>query len=86
MEFLLRAKDVAKILNIRPSTVYDLAHRGILQHVRITQGTRRCLIRFRASDIEQLLRDRTVPSQSERPQHAGDRGRRAENVHVRSNR
>ncbi len=61
MESLLRAKEVAKILNIRPSTVYDLAHRGVLRCVRIAQGTRRSLIRFRPSDLEQLLRERTYP-------------------------
>ena len=62
MESLLRAKEVAKILNVRPSTVYDLAHRGVLRHVRIAQGARRSLIRFRASDLEGMIRDRTQPA------------------------
>ena len=70
MESLLRAKDVARILNIRPSTVYDLAHRGVLRYVRITQGARRSLIRFRPSDIEQLVRDRTLPAADASPQQA----------------
>ncbi len=64
METLLRAKDVARILNLRPSTVYDLAHRGVLPYIRIKQGVRRPLIRFRATDIERLLRQRTVPPRS----------------------
>ncbi len=59
MESLLRAADVARLLNIRPSTVYDLAHRGVLPYVRIVQGRRRSLIRFRPSDLEELLRKRT---------------------------
>jgi len=61
MEVLLRAKQVAEILNVRPSTIYDLAHRGLIPHIRISQGTRRTLIRFRSTDLEQLLHDRTVP-------------------------
>lgn len=59
METLLRAQEVAKILSVRPSTVYDLAHRGVLRCVRIAQGKRRSLIRFRPSDLERLLKERT---------------------------
>lgn len=55
MEALLRASEVARILSLRPSTVYALAHRGVLRHVRIAQGARRALIRFRPSDIEKLI-------------------------------
>lgn len=61
MDPLLRAKEVAQILSVRPSTVYELAHRGVIPHIRISQGARRSLIRFRATDIEALLRERTVP-------------------------
>ena len=61
METLLRATEVARILSLRPSTVYSLAHRRILRHVRIAQGARRALIRFRPSDIDQLIHDRTEP-------------------------
>ncbi len=64
MDPLLRAKDVARILDVRPSTVYDLVHRGVLPYIRIKQGARRSLIRFRATDIENLLRERTVPPRS----------------------
>ena len=63
MESLLVAVDVSKILNIRPSTVYDLAHRGVLPCVRITQGKRRSLIRFRPSDLEEFIRQRAHPGQ-----------------------
>ncbi len=60
METLLRAKDVAQILNVRPSTVYELAHRGVLPHIRITEGSRRALIRFRPADVELFLKQRSV--------------------------
>ena len=62
MDSLLRAQDIARILNVRPSTIYSLVHRGIIPHIRIAQGSRRSLIRFRASDLEELLRERTVSS------------------------
>ncbi len=65
MDSLLRAKDIARILNLRPSSVYALAHRGVLPYIRIKQGARRSLIRFRATDIENLLRERTVPSRDD---------------------
>ena len=57
---LLTARQVAGLLNIRPTTVYALCRRGELPHVRVTQGTRRALIRFRGEDIERLIKERTV--------------------------
>ena len=56
---LLTAQQVAQILNVRPSTVYALCRRRELPHVRVAEGSRRALIRFRADDIETLIRDRT---------------------------
>ena len=58
---LLRAQQVAQILNLRPSTVYAMAERGDLPHVRIKQGAHRNLIRFRREDLEDFLDSRTVP-------------------------
>ena len=60
MEALLVAKDVARILNLRISTVYDLSHRGVIPHVVITKGRRRSLIRYRQQDIERLIRERST--------------------------
>jgi excisionase family DNA binding protein len=57
---LLTAQQVAEALNIRPSTVYALCRRRELVYVRLSQGKRRALIRFRAEDIEKVLRERTV--------------------------
>lgn len=52
---LLTVEEVAALLQLRPSTVYALCHRGDLPHVRLSQGRKRSLIRFRRSDIERLL-------------------------------
>ena len=67
MEKLLRAEQVAEVLNLRRSTVYSLAHRGLLPCVRLAQGEQRALIRFRPADIQRLIDERTVPSVSTTP-------------------
>jgi excisionase family DNA binding protein len=67
MEQLLTAEDVARLLNIKVSTVYDGVYRGLLPAVRLWQGKRRALLRFRQSDLEQFVREHatttpTIPS------------------------
>jgi excisionase family DNA binding protein len=57
---LLNAEDVARLLNIKVSTVYDGVARGRLPAVRLWTGARRSLIRFRQEDIEKLLSDCTI--------------------------
>jgi excisionase family DNA binding protein len=57
---LLTAEDVARRLNIKVSTVYDAVARGRLPAVRLWKGARRTLLRFRESDIESVILDRTV--------------------------
>ena len=64
MDALLRADQVARILNVRPSTLYALCYRGVLPYIRLTQGRRRPLLRFRRDDVEKLLRERTVPAKN----------------------
>ena len=66
MESLLRAQEVAKLLGLRPSTVYALVQRGELPHVRIGGGKRRHVIRFRQSDLEVWIQERTVPAKTSR--------------------
>jgi len=52
---LLTAREVAQILRLRPSTVFDAAARGKLPCLRIWRGQRRSLVRFRRTDIDALL-------------------------------
>ncbi len=59
MDPLLRAQAVAQLLDVRPATVYALVDRGVLPHVRLTKGRRRSLIRFRLSEIEAFLEERS---------------------------
>ena len=59
---LLTAQEVAEILAVQPSTVYDAVYRGVLPVVRLWEGRRRALVRFRRTDIEEFIRQRaTVP-------------------------
>jgi len=57
---LLTARQVAQALNIQVVTVYAAAAAGKIPHVRLWAGKRRALIRFKAEDIEGLVRDRSV--------------------------
>ena len=59
-EPLMTAEEVARLLNVKPSTVYDAAARGRIPAVRLWQGSRRCLLRFKRSDIEKLIDERTM--------------------------
>ena len=63
-EQLLTARDVARLLNIRPSTVYALCRRGELVHIRLSEGRRRALIRFSKEEIEKLIQQRMVGARS----------------------
>lgn len=56
---LIPAKTVAFLLGVRVSTVYSLCKRRSIPHVRIAEGARRPLIRFRADDIERFIKERT---------------------------
>ena len=68
MDSLLKAREVAVFLNLRPSTVYDLAHRGVLPHIIIRKGARRSLIRFRKEDLARFLQQRSIETSA--PQDA----------------
>jgi len=57
---LLTAQQVAEILAVKPSTVYDAVYRGVLPVVRLWEGRRRALLRFRQSDIDSFIKDRST--------------------------
>ena len=62
-EPLLTATNVATLLNIRKSTVYDAVEKGRLPAVSLWKGKRRTFLRFRRTDIEAFIRERvTAPS------------------------
>jgi predicted DNA-binding transcriptional regulator AlpA len=59
-ESLVDAAVIGTVLGIAKSTVYDQAAKGRLPHVRLWTGARRPVIRFRMSEIEKFIRDRTI--------------------------
>ncbi len=59
---LLTVEEVACLLAVKPGTIYDAASRGRLPVVRLWEGRRRALIRFRPDDIQRLIDERTVPA------------------------
>lgn len=73
-EPLLTAKDVAALLNIKKSTLYEAVADGRLPAVHLWRGRRRTLLRFRRADIEAFIRERataTKPTVPEGRPHKG---------------
>jgi excisionase family DNA binding protein len=63
---LLTAEEVASLLRVKASTVYDAAARGVLPVLRLWKGKRRTLIRFQREDIEEFIRGRLSKGGRER--------------------
>lgn len=52
---LMTAQEVALLLNIQVSTVYAAAADGRLPSVRLWEGKRRALLRFRRDEVDRLV-------------------------------
>jgi len=59
---LMTAEHVARLLNLKLSTVYDAASRGRLPCVRLWTGRRRAVVRFVPAEIERVIRERSIPA------------------------
>ncbi len=64
-EGLLTAEEVARLLRIKPATVYDAAAAGRIPCVRLWKGKRKALLRFKRSEIEKLISDRSIPARAQ---------------------
>ena len=62
---LLTAEEVANLLRLKPTTIYDAASRGALPVVRLWKGKRRTLLRFRRRDVESFIDERATPARKE---------------------
>ncbi|HIE01669.1 MAG TPA: DNA-binding protein [Thiotrichaceae bacterium] len=49
---LLTVKDLAKLLDVKPATIYSWIYQRKLPHIKLLGGR---LVRFDAEDIERLL-------------------------------
>ena len=59
---LLTAEEVSRLLRVKPATVYAAAAKGRIPTVRLWEGRRKALLRFRREDIQELIRKRTQPA------------------------
>ena len=64
-ETLLTSEQVAELLALKPQTVRDAAWRGRLPCVRLWQGKKKSLLRFRRSEIEAFIRERSLPTKKD---------------------
>ena len=63
-ETLLTTAEVAKFLNVGIRTIRSAVTDRRIPHIRLWQGPRRSLLRFRLADIEQLIKERTERAKS----------------------
>ncbi len=59
---LLTAREVAQLLHVKISTIYAAAASGRLPAVCLWKGRRRRILRFRSNDLEQFIRERSIPA------------------------
>jgi excisionase family DNA binding protein len=62
---LLTVEEVSRLLCIKPATVYEAAAAGRIPCVKLWRGRRKSLVRFRRSDIEEFIRERTLPAKKD---------------------
>ena len=55
---LLRVEEVADLLNVRASTVYEWARMNYIPHVRLGVGSKKPCIRFDAEEISRWLTEK----------------------------
>ncbi len=65
-EPLLTADGVAKLLNVRATTVYEWARMDYIPHIRLGLGAKRPCLRFRWSAVESWLDQREKAGRSTR--------------------
>jgi len=62
LDSLLTVSQVAKICRLKRATVYSAVSRNLIPAVVLWKGQRRRVIRFRRSDIEAFIRERSLPA------------------------
>lgn len=55
LEPLLTANEVAELLSVRPTTVYEWARMEYIPHIRLGVGKKKPCVRFRRSVVEDWL-------------------------------
>ena len=58
MKELLRAEQIAEILNLQTSTIYEWARMGYIPHIRLGTGKKKPCVRFSREAIEEWLKEK----------------------------
>ena len=66
LEPLLKAEDIAKVLNVRVSTVYEWVRMDYIPHVRLGTGKKKPCVRFLRAAVEQWLQERAARGRTTR--------------------
>ena len=64
LEELMTVSQVARLCRLKPATVYSAVSRNLIPAVVLWKGKRRRVVRFRRQDVEEFIRDRTVPAKT----------------------
>lgn len=66
LEPLMTVAEVAELLSVRPSTVYEWTRTGYIPHVRLGIGKKRPCVRFKKSAIATWLEEKERAGRSQR--------------------
>lgn len=66
LERLMTVAEVAELLSVQPSTVYEWTRNGYIPHVRLGTGKKRPCVRFRKSVIAAWLQERETAGRRRR--------------------
>ncbi|MFH1374777.1 MAG: helix-turn-helix domain-containing protein [bacterium] len=61
MDRLLTVQEIADLLGIQPSTVYQWTHEGFIPHVKLGR-----LVRFREGEVSQWIEKKLTPGRLRR--------------------
>jgi excisionase family DNA binding protein len=61
MDKLLTPQEIAELLGVRPSTVYQWTHQGFIPHTKLGR-----FVRFKESDVMKWVDERSTPGRKTR--------------------
>ena len=69
MDKLLNAKEVANLIGVKPSTIYQWTHQGFIPHVKVGK-----LVRFNVDSVMKWLSEKESVGRKNRKHHVRDLG------------
>ncbi len=71
-EALLKAEQIAELLNVRVSTVYEWVRMDYIPHIRLGTGRKKPCVRFSSTAIDQWLIEKGCKGRKARVPAAGE--------------